>query len=242
MVAPNDQRITRGGRAECTSPGCARPTPHAYLCADCASGLRGDLRAVAGLLDELETTVTRQDQLGEHTALSVAAVVWPLPWNDRASRTQHRLVKAVVAVVALYGLSGWCDTRKRLHGPYRAAQGGNWGPLAQWLAPMPDLALIRRMGPAADRLARSVRAATKAIDLPSVTRRALVGPCPRSGADGALYCDGEVWAELPAEGCGFALLACSACEHCWDTSQWRRAGRDILRRQRVLSLRAGRAA
>jgi len=240
MTSP--ERRSRAGRAECTALGCGRPCPHAWLCGDCTDGLREDLYAVRPRLEDLEITLTRQDRIGEHSSGGTELVVWPLPWNDAASKAQTRLLRAVAAVAALWGVPESCDTGDHYCEPYGAAQGGNWVPLAGWLARRaPELAQIPRIGPAAGRLDRAVKSARTVCDLPSHTRRILVGPCPRSGVDGRVYCDGPVWALLPALDSSSATLVCLVCEHEWQTTQWRRAGRDILRRRAVLALRVGAA-
>lgn len=47
----------------CTTPGCSRPSPDAFVCTGCADALRRDLGDMPALLADLEVTLTRQDVL-----------------------------------------------------------------------------------------------------------------------------------------------------------------------------------
>lgn len=51
--------------ALCTVPDCNVPTPDSFVCPACARQLEADLADLPALLDDLETTLTRQDRLAD---------------------------------------------------------------------------------------------------------------------------------------------------------------------------------
>lgn len=77
---------------------CGQPADGALLCGGCVDQLAVRLREVPGLVDELDTTITRQDKLGARGAGGGQSEP-PLPFNARASdaRTDLRDI-----------LGSWC--------------------------------------------------------------------------------------------------------------------------------------
>ena len=62
---------------------CGRPVSEAFLCGACTSQLKATLESVPALVDELDTTITRQAVLGEKGGPRAAEK--PLPFNAQAS-------------------------------------------------------------------------------------------------------------------------------------------------------------
>lgn len=70
-------------QSTCTT--CPRPVPDvAYGCLECATGLAGRMGRLAGIIHELDTTVSRQDRLGSGGPRALGAEI-PLPFNDHAA-------------------------------------------------------------------------------------------------------------------------------------------------------------
>lgn len=69
-----------------------------------------------------------------------------------------------------------------------------------------------------------------AVDRRPLRTRFVVGPCPEIVESG--WCEGRVWAVVPAVETRPASMVCDGCHARWDTTQWRRVGRRIEARAR----------
>jgi len=221
---------------DCETPACGRPNHNGMLCPGCATGLDRDLHAVANVWADLHTTLTRQDRLTEPIR---GGTNTPLPWSEPASRALSRILSAVRALDALAGPLVACSVHCHRCTAQIRSQGRNPDPepLTRWLRTQRGaLVLLPGIGSAAGELDSALRRARAVCDLPAPTRRFEVGPCPRPGRLTA-FCDGPIWATIPGREDDPALLTCRSCGHSWETPQWYRAGRQIRRRQQVLSQR-----
>jgi len=69
----------------CTVPRCGQVIPASYfICSDCKRVLRQDLASAPALVDDLLTTITRQDVLGASGGRKAAETA--IPWKDHATR------------------------------------------------------------------------------------------------------------------------------------------------------------
>lgn len=210
---------------------CTATSPDGiHLCANHIDAIRAWLNQTPDLLDDLDVTIARLDQLSSNNFGLPPGHSGGLPWNDHASRVRSTLVTTLrmwsLAVARLAE-----DDRDRLNeaGP-RPSQ------IAEWLnRNRHTLARHPDAGDAYRDLRDPFTAAQRAIDRSDMCVRFHVGPCPERAPDGG-YCPGEVWAFVPTAEDEPALLRCRHpdCAAAWDTTRWLRAARRILARKRQL--------
>lgn len=181
-------------------PGCARPagSATATVCATCGRILTRHLVDVDWLVDELETSYTRQTRYGGGSGgARSSSSSTPLLYDDRASKALTRLTAALAgAVVDLQAsrTSGWLPPRP---GPVGAAR---------WIkARVHDLRHLEGGNDHAFAIISAVKAARRAVDRPNDGWYA--GPC-NADAPGGGECGVDLYAE---EGATFVHCArCSA--------------------------------
>lgn len=84
---------------DCTNPSCA-PYPAgegAFVCKNCVHQLRRDLGDIPALIEELHTTLSRQDALGATSGRRAAET--GLPWKETASEALWVLIDTVMSAV-----------------------------------------------------------------------------------------------------------------------------------------------
>lgn len=208
---------------------CGIPTPDAYLCRTHTAALLADIRTIPDLLDELDTTITRQDKLLHFNDRRSSAET-PLDWNEHAAQIREELADTLTA---------WCHEVAAIDEYERDPLHAATTPTARavWLAD--NIRTCRRhpsAGTAADELGNAVHRAHRAVDHPTIRSRFYVGPCPEQADQGC--CDGEVWSFLATATDEQSYMRCTACEHRWDSHQWLRVGPRILARQQQLQAAA----
>lgn len=205
---------------------CARPVSDgAALCAGCTTRLRRELRSIPELVEDLHITLARQDRLTPRQLGRGGDS--PVAWKDPAS----------VALADLRGyLTSWVRCIADERGLAITHLRDTSPACAAWLVHY--LPIVRHHQAAGELLAeidRSATAARAVTDLPPNSSRFLVGPCPEVNDDTGVWCDGEVWANIPTTTDIPALLRCRTCTTSWDTTRWYRAGARILARRRQLN-------
>lgn len=205
---------------ECSN--CARPvTDGAAICTTCTTALAEQLRGVPGLLDDLLTTLSKQDRIGTTGDKRGKGSEQPLP----VRLDIHQIITALGNELTtwardLVDRNGW-DVPDP---PRRVAHNGQRGVVlvattaevdlicyaATWLA---DHVGHLRKHPAALKAHRSITNAIKAtqlaVDRPEVGL--FIGPCDKCSAD--LYSDGPK--ETIAR-CGRCGTTCANVPERWD--------------------------
>lgn len=153
-------------------PVCDQPASDGYICHGCTQRLRVSLRAVSELLEELDTTLSRQDRIG--SPQEGIAAEKPLPMNVGASAAKSTL---------LASLHGWARCLSEDTG--HAITGTPWEWLADntlsvrmrdW-APDAVLELIGPPGTGDTAVSQDVIGrAWRAVDRPD--RLVFIGVCP----------------------------------------------------------------
>lgn len=182
-------RGPQNGQNECV---CGKPTrDNAVLCDDCTSMLERALGDVAGVVEEIEVTMTRQRSAPIVTGAPSAT--HPLPWHEKAAEALRELHNLLVLWVRL------CDEEGVGTGP-ADLPADNPAALAGWLLHrVPGLA---RHDAASDALDEITNAVAECERIVFWKRRARVylGTCgqPIEDEDGMPLdepCPGEVYAE-----------------------------------------------
>lgn len=182
------------GRACLT--GCGRPTAD-FLCAGCLGELTAALRELtgtgtqAGLLAELEITLSRQDVLEDPGVVRSRAAT--LPFREHAS---------ALAGAAATTITTWA---RDLHGhnPHLRPPSGTVANAARWLAGLPNLLALH---PAADELHADLTnlAAQIRFCIDRRPDRVYSGPCGADTDTGP--CPGHLYAHT-----GNDRVTCPAC-------------------------------
>lgn len=182
--------------------GCGKPSPDAYLCLICTRALLADLLRVPWLVDQLTTTLSRQDRVPAAAGAGPEAGI-PLPLRLPAvqaeSTLRHTLQPWVRTVAEQRGLAA--DVRDTVVG------------LAGWLATHIDG--VRQTDEAAalfEEVRYAIDQAVRVIDQPPQLFYA--GPCDGCGAD--LYCGTDDHGRPRA-----AFITCRTCGDRYDTAKRR---------------------
>lgn len=207
---------------------CGRPVSEAFLCGACTAQLKATLDGIPALVDELDTTITRQAVTGEKGGPRAAEK--PLPFNVQASEA---------AWVLRNTLGGWArvlDAEMPVAGPGRGLeaisspsgstrQGSEitTAEIARYLSSrIEQLRHHPAAGEAFDEIRTAVASAQRAIDHPQIRHTFHVGPCPD--------CDGQLRAYLPADRDQSPYMTCDGeTRHTFAAHQWARAGQRIAR-------------
>jgi hypothetical protein len=158
---------------ECSTPSCGYPAPQdAFICKNCLHALRRDLGDVPALIDDLNTTLTRQDVVGASSGRRASET--SLPWKETASEALWVLVSTVLTWVREFQDP---DTVPFPDAPVAAAR---------WLlANSSYVASREQAGQVVDELASAVSKAYEVIDRPP--ELLLAGQCGHRGCEEYLY-------------------------------------------------------
>lgn len=210
-----------------TCPICHERSRDGLPCHDCWRKHRRRVEALPSLDQELETTITRQDQLGPAASeVRSSSLFGPLPVNIDASYLRDHLRATLVSWVR-----AMCEGHQH---PYPA---DTVIAMCEYLA---DTRALRRHV-AAPEMVDELRAlhgqCMAAIDYPDERGRIKVGPCPEHDDEGE-PCGGLTWAHLP-EGNAPTFIRCDCCTREWSSIEWTSLGRGIARKleQRRLAQR-----
>lgn len=193
------------------------------LCGVHSADLTVDLRAVPGLVDDLEVTVTRQARITVDSSGGRSAER-PLPWNEHAS-TVASVLNTTINAWALDVSRLGEDERDRLGAIHYA----DTAAVADWLRR--NLSGLRRhaeAGRAHDELTYAVRQARRAVDRP--IEREVYGQCTAELEDGS-SCPEYLYAPP-----GRPTVTCGGCGSVHDTAK-RRAWMFLYVRDRVDTIR-----
>lgn len=172
----------------CSAPRCGQNIPKAYfVCSDCKRVLRQDLASVPALVEDLLTTITRQDKLGSDGGRRAAETA--VPWKDHASRVLWDLNNTLTTwardMLELRGLPSDVIARAVDGNPthHRVTIAA-----ARWLcANVSSLVLQPSVGEAIDEIGHAVQRAYGAIDRPADKLPA--GRCEVDDCPAYLYAD-----------------------------------------------------
>lgn len=158
---------------DCTNPSCA-PYPAgegAFVCKNCLHGLRRDLGDIPALIDDLHTTLSRQDVLGSSSGRRASET--SLPWKETASEALWVLIDTVMSAVRdLY--------EPGMPFPDAPIAGARW-----LLAHVTVVAASAEGGRLVDEVGSAVAKAYEAIDRPP--DRLVAGQCGHKGCEEYLY-------------------------------------------------------
>jgi hypothetical protein len=180
-------------QSTCTT--CPRPVPDtAYGCLNCATSLAGTMGQLAGIVHELDTTVSKQDRLGSGGARGKGHAV-PLPYNVGASERAAAIVGELVT---------WAQhvigetARKAPSGHPAAAAAYLLAASTNWLRYRQEWA------EAYEALSPLAKEALRVIDRPA--DRQYAGPC-WADLEGGGRCEAELYAKD-----GARSVECRDCE------------------------------
>ena len=202
---------------ECEN-GCGRPAAKGWgICRGCHRRTAMHLSDLAeDLTAELELTLTGQSRMGPDRVGRRSSVT-ALPFDVRAS--------AVLTDVHAK-LVGWCLLLRDEAGAGLPADSIHAMSLhllgwLDWLAKHPAVDEF------VAEVDESVGAIERAIDLPPVTSRVFVGPCP-DATEGHEPCPGELWARFPRDEANRPTISCTCCDAEYTADQWARLGERVL--------------
>lgn len=169
---------------------CGRPTRDTLtVCDACADQLGVALGDIAWLVDELDTTITRQRALPTEGGPTGAET--PLPWHEKASEALRHL-KAILVSWALF-----CDAE---HVPHQSPANGlpddTAEALSRWLLWRIDGLTRHELGPdAVDEITDAVAKCRRVID--RRPERWYAGPCTAhpGGGEDSRECGSDLYAK-----------------------------------------------
>lgn len=180
---------------DCNAPGCAPyPAPQGqFICKNCLQGLRRDLGDVPALIDDLHTTLSRQDAIGAPSGRRASES--SLPWKETASEALWVLIDTVMSAVREFFDPGV---------PFPDA------PIAaaRWLlSNASHVATHPESGRVVGEVSAAVGLAYEAIDRPP--DRLLAGQCSANTEQGE--CPEFLYAQLDSDGNAVRITKCRAC-------------------------------
>jgi len=149
----------------CTAPRCSFPALNGFLCRNCVDVLKRDLGAIPWLLDELETTITRQDKLTDPSGRS--GDERPLPIRLHAMEARRDLNVTLASWAA--------HTAGRFDGLDRSVIWTELRLANYLLDHLGDILTDLHAGQIADEIGYARGMSQRAIDKP--VPRVYVGPC-----------------------------------------------------------------
>lgn len=159
--------------SDCTNPSCA-PYPAgegAFVCKNCLHGLRRDLGDIPALIDDLHTTLSRQDVVGASSGRRASES--SLPWKETASEALWVLIDTVMSAVRDFHQPG-------VPFPDAPVAGARW-----LLAESGLVAASRDGGRVVDEIGAAVAKAYEVIDRPP--ELLVAGQCGHRGCEEYLY-------------------------------------------------------
>lgn len=175
----------------CAAPSCEYPTLEGqFVCKICVQTLSRDLGDIPALIDDLHTTLSRQDVLGASSGRRAAET--GLPWKEAASEALWVLIDTIMSAVREFHEPGQPF-------PDAPVLGARW-----LLTHVQDVASHPDAGRVVDEVASAVLKAYESIDRPPDLL--LAGRCGVSRGDGE-ECPEYLYARP-----GSTRTACRACE------------------------------
>lgn len=180
---------------DCSTPSCEYPTSaDNFICKNCQQALRRDLGDIPALIDDLHTTLSRQDAIGSSSGRRASES--SLPWKEPASEALWVLIDTVTT---------WT----------REFQDPNAVPFpdapvaaARWLLSNAGHIVTREQaGQLVDEVSSAVAKAYEVIDRPP--DRLLAGQCSADTDDGE--CPEFLYAHLDSSGEAVRITKCRAC-------------------------------
>ena len=156
----------------CSAPRCGNPQLNGYLCGSCRNTLVDDLSAIPGLLSELDTTMARQDRLGDKSRRP--GDERPLPFRVFAMEARRDVVQTLI-IWALHvsRRSGHRPNLENLENPQK---------LARWMSSrIADIDSDPLAGTLADEIGYARVLGRRTIDKPAESLYA--GPCDQCSSD-----------------------------------------------------------
>ena len=182
---------------------CHRPHRGSFACGSCIGRLQADLRAIPDLLDELETTRCRLDNLGSDPGRSAET---RMVWSETASEAGYVLRNTITT---------WARDLWHLNGTGPFVVPGDTASLSRFLLRYPTwLAQHPAIDELADEIASAVKLARRAIDRPADTR-VFLGRCNLDDPT-----NGDCVEELHAYR-SQTEVECSNCGAIWQVSERR---------------------
>lgn len=157
----------------CASPSCEYPTGQdTFICKNCLQALRRDLGDIPALIDDLHTTLSRQDAVGASSGRRASES--SLPWKESASEALWVLASTVTAWVREFQDP---DAAPFPDAPIAAAR---------WLLTnVHHVASRPEAGKVVDEIGSAVAQAYDAIDRPP--DMLIAGQCGNNGCEEYLY-------------------------------------------------------
>jgi hypothetical protein len=175
----------------CGTPRCDYPRPaDQFICRNCELLLKRDLGDIPALIEDLNTTLSRQDKLGASAG-----------GKGAESAVPFKAPAADVLYLLAHTTTGWVrvlaeDTRQVIHTlPLNPVQCARW-----LLVHVRSLCLHEAGGEAVDEIAYAVAEAYRVIDRPPDLL--LAGQCDWQGCQEFLYATPQA-----------SVVQCRACEH-----------------------------
>ncbi|SDD42559.1 hypothetical protein [Auraticoccus monumenti] len=229
-----------------TCGSCAEPVTDGYLCRRCTNQTAARLGSIADNWADLQTTITRQDQLGpQDERPTQRAVPTALLTSTDDPEVATRLLR-MGAPAKMHAADVARQVRAFLHGDRTTAWSGWVAHVALHVRRTPAGTSVRsactflatyvdryRLVENAGQLAIATRdldlKIQKTIDLPKNRSTIFVGPCPEvvQGERQQVPCPGELWAAIPQETDAPPTITCRACRRTWSSWEWTRLGRRV---------------
>jgi len=189
----------------CVTPSCDYPAPaDVFICKICQQALRRDLGDIPALIDDLHTTLSRQDVIGSSSGRRAAE--GGLPWKEPASEALWVLVDTVMTWVREFQPA---DAAPFPEAPIAAAR---------WLLTNAGYIATREpAGELVDEISSAVAKAYEVIDRPA--GRLLAGRCGADTDDGR--CEEFLYAHVDSDGKPLKVAKCRACGAEHETSERR---------------------
>lgn len=226
MTAPRNEQPL------CTVSACSNPARDGFVCDPCIWGLRGDLRAIAEVKQDLLVTLTRQD-VGDRQPSGRVEVEPPLLYRPEASDAERDLNATLTAWAGVIARSWGVTMRDVLAPPPPGQKPDNWLDergewaterglyadaqtleLALWLERHTGAVRANEQfgGQIVEEIGNAVARARQATDRPGA--RVYLGPCVCEHTDDARQVD--LYARPDA-----ARVTCWNCEAVWDVTERR---------------------
>lgn len=254
MTGKDPKGNEAGGHVTTLCP-CSKPAPNGYLCKACGRRLEQRYAELPSLMDDLTTTLVRQDNIGERSEgtrgkVSAPALIVSLEAADVFADLTRNLTVTVRHLVAkgehlpcgcghahsqhytVIPFVRACWWRRCRCSGYTATETLSARRMATWLQRRVP-ALLK--APEAPQILEGMDAVTArlidVINIPADLRRFSVGRCPETDTAGA-QCPGEIRAHIPRDEHEPPRMECTVCHIVYDTPQWARAGKRIKPRPR----------
>lgn len=203
-----------------TCPSCGAPQAEGLLCATDVLHLTADLRAIPGLVDDLDVAVSKQARLTTSGRGSKGAAHERWGFGIDASAVAWELEQAVVGWSITIAPDAWYGRE------YLIPRGTRYA-ASILIQQMSDVRKHPEVDKLTEKIHAAVAAATEHVLGPRERTRIPVGPCPELNPDGS-HCDGAVVAYIPRQDAAPSRMQCKLNpDHRWTSIQFYRAGKRI---------------